>query len=49
MGIALGALGLAALVAGAVFVRRHEDRLADAAERAMPGPVFPRRGHGTSR
>jgi membrane protein DedA with SNARE-associated domain len=36
--VALG-LGVAALVAGVLFVRRHEKRLEDEAERAIPGPL----------
>lgn len=43
LGVALGVLALGAAVAGAMFLRRHEERLADEAERAMPGPLFPAR------
>lgn len=44
VGLTLGALGLAALVGLAFWLRRHEDALADAAERALPGPVVARSG-----
>jgi membrane protein DedA with SNARE-associated domain len=44
IGIVLGVLALALVAGGAVFLRRHEERLADEAERAMPGPLFPARG-----
>jgi membrane protein DedA with SNARE-associated domain len=37
--IALGAVGVAAAVAGWVLLRRHTERLADVAERAYPGPL----------
>jgi len=39
LGIAGAILGLLALGSGIVFVRRHERRLADEAERALPGPL----------
>ncbi len=44
VGIGLGVLAVALAIVGLVFVRRHEEQLADAAERAMPGPVFPQHG-----
>ena len=42
-GVALGVAAAVLLVVGFVFVRRHESRLEDEAERALPGPLFPRR------
>ena len=39
VGLTLGAMGLAALVGLALWLRRHEEALADAAERALPGPL----------
>jgi membrane protein DedA with SNARE-associated domain len=45
VGLALGGLALVVAVAVILFLRRHEERLGDEAERAMPGPLFPiRRG-----
>ena len=44
VGLTLGVLAVGLAIVGVVFVHRHEERLADAAERAMPGPVFPPRG-----
>lgn len=52
IGLGLGAVALVLAVAGAWFLHRHEERLADAAERAMPGPVLPpprRRRQGIKR
>ncbi|MGH7040943.1 MAG: DedA family protein [Acetobacteraceae bacterium] len=46
MGVALGVLAVVLVVAGVIFLRGHEERLADAAERAMPGPIVPRHGAG---
>jgi membrane protein DedA with SNARE-associated domain len=43
VGVALGVAALGLVVMGFVFVRRHETRLEDAAERALPGPLVPRR------
>jgi membrane protein DedA with SNARE-associated domain len=37
--IALGAVGVAAAIAGWLLLRRHTERLADVAERAYPGPL----------
>jgi membrane protein DedA with SNARE-associated domain len=37
--IALGVAGAAIVVAGFVYVRREESRLAERAERALPGPL----------
>lgn len=42
-GIVLGALALAGAAFGFLFLRRHEEALADRAEREMPGPLFPPR------
>lgn len=43
-GLVLGALAVAGAAAGFVFLRRHEEALADRAEREMPGPLLdPRR------
>lgn len=39
LGFLLGALGIAAVIAALVFVRRNEARLEDEAERAFPGPL----------
>ena len=39
VGIALALLAVAAIVAGSVFLHRHEDQLAAEAERAYPGPL----------
>jgi membrane protein DedA with SNARE-associated domain len=39
LGIGIGVAGVVATVAAGVFLRRHETRLADAAERALPGPL----------
>jgi len=39
VGIATLVVGLAAIVAGFVLLRRNEERLEDEAERAMPGPL----------
>ena len=41
VGIGLAAVGAAAMVAAAVFLRRHEAQLAARAERAFPGPLAP--------
>ena len=41
VGIGLAAVGVAAMVAAAVFLRRHEAQLAAEAERAFPGPLAP--------
>ena len=46
LGLTLGGLAVGLGVLGVIFLRRHEERLADAAERAMPGPVLPRRAGG---
>ncbi len=40
-GITLAVLAAASIVVGALFVRRHETRLAAKAERAFPGPLAP--------
>ena len=37
--ILLTTLGLAAAIAGFIFVRRHETALEDRAEQALPGPI----------
>jgi hypothetical protein len=42
-GITLAVLAAASIVVGALFVRRHETRLAAKAERAFPGPLAPPR------
>ena len=39
LGIGFGVVAAAAMIAGWVFSKRHETRLADAAERALPGPL----------
>ena len=39
IGIAMLATAIALLVAGVRFLRKHEDRLADEAERQFPGPL----------
>jgi hypothetical protein len=39
LGIGFGVVAAAAMIAGWVFLKRHETRLADAAERALPGPL----------
>ena len=44
MGLTLTGLALGLGVLGVIFLRRHEEQLADAAERAMPGPIAPRHG-----
>ena len=49
LGLALGVLAVAGAIAGALFLRRHEEALADRAEREMPGPLFPRRPADPSR
>src|SRR3954463_7806998 len=38
-GIGFGVVAAAAMIAGWVFLKRHGTRLADAAERALPGPL----------
>jgi membrane protein DedA with SNARE-associated domain len=39
LGVALAVIGLAAVVAGLLFVRAHEAELEAEAERALPGPL----------
>ena len=39
VGIGVGAAAALLVIAGFVFLRRHENQLADAAERAIPGPL----------
>ena len=41
VGVELAVLAVAALVAGAIVLRRHEAQLAARAERAYPGPLAP--------
>jgi hypothetical protein len=41
VGIALGVVGGAAIIAWIIFIRRHEAELEEKAERAMPGPLRP--------
>ena len=41
MVIAIAVAAVIALVAGAVFIRRHEAQLSAEAERALPGPLTP--------
>jgi membrane protein DedA with SNARE-associated domain len=43
IGIASGAIALIAIVTGTVLIRRHEERLANEAERTFPGPIKARR------
>jgi membrane protein DedA with SNARE-associated domain len=43
LGVALGVIALIAIIAGWVFLKRNEQRLEDAAERALPGPLRPPR------
>jgi membrane protein DedA with SNARE-associated domain len=40
IGITLSSMAAIAVVTGVVFIRRHEERLADEAERKFPGPIF---------
>lgn len=39
VGITLGVVVGVIIVAGAAFIRRHEARLEEEAERALPGPI----------
>jgi hypothetical protein len=39
--IAIAVAAVIALVAGAIFIRRHEAQLSAEAERALPGPLTP--------
>jgi len=48
VGYATLALGLVAIVASLLFLRRNEKRLEDEAERAMPGPLDQYRAEGAS-
>jgi membrane protein DedA with SNARE-associated domain len=41
VGLVVGAVALVLVAVGFVFLRRHEEQLAAAAERALPGPLFP--------
>jgi membrane protein DedA with SNARE-associated domain len=41
VGIALGVVAAAALIAWIIFIRRHETELEEEAERALPGPLRP--------
>jgi membrane protein DedA with SNARE-associated domain len=41
VGIALGVVGGAAIIAWIVFIRRHQAELEEKAERALPGPLRP--------
>jgi membrane protein DedA with SNARE-associated domain len=43
IGIASGAIALIAIVTGTMLIRRHEERLANEAERRFPGPIKTRR------
>ncbi|HEV2551881.1 MAG TPA: DedA family protein [Stellaceae bacterium] len=43
IGIASGAIALILIVTGAMLIRRHEERLANEAERQFPGPIKARR------
>lgn len=45
IGLALGALLLVAIVLGAVCLKRHERRLEEVAEEALPGPIRQRHMH----
>ncbi|HJS86407.1 MAG TPA: DedA family protein [Acetobacteraceae bacterium] len=49
VGAGFGVVALFLIVAGFIFLRRHEHQLEDEAERALPGPidVRPRRGRRT--
>lgn len=44
VGAGLGVIAVILIVAGIVFLRHHEEQLADAAERAFPGPLDPHMG-----
>ncbi len=41
VGAVVGAVVLVLLLAGFIFLRRHEQQLSDEAERALPGPIDP--------
>ena len=43
IGIAAGAIALILIVTGTVLIRRHEEQLANEAERTFPGPIKARR------
>jgi membrane protein DedA with SNARE-associated domain len=43
LGIASAVIALIAIVTGTMLIRRHEERLADEAERKFPGPINPHR------
>ena len=40
IGMASALIGFVAVVLGTIFIRRHEERLADEAERTFPGPLM---------
>lgn len=44
VGIGLAVAAVILIIAGFVFLRRHEQQLEDAAERALPGPLDPHMG-----
>lgn len=47
-GATLAIIAVAAIVAGFIFLRRHEKRLEAEAERALPGPITARPHHANS-